>query len=376
MKQNNQMEDEVDKKIQKVISSKIIVPNSFINAIENCFKNYENKKKLQYHLFVKILATTCIGLIITTGIVYASTIIYDKIWKKPEKTVGFYYEENKITEQEKINTMSEKEAIEKANNILKKFGHEGEKITLVKLKNNSSDYELVWSIQTDNNTYIELDAKGGNDLLIYFKNILERNIKQYRTTMGKAKSTAQNLCKKYGYSLEKYNNITISSNLDSEDESYIWSVKYCKEYDGIINQYEKIDISFIPEINEIYSFIVRDKIYNENPLEISKEQAEQIALEAETKINSNFEFNNIQTELSIVKMNSDAYLRYSDYDKYYEQLLSDYSDKQYVEYRTDVYIRKAWKVKIKLLNNNKEFHNYYTYYIDATTGEIIGGEAA
>ena len=46
---------------------------------------------------------------------YAGAKVYEKVWKQPEKTVGFYAEgnENIITKEEQASAMSEKEAREK-----------------------------------------------------------------------------------------------------------------------------------------------------------------------------------------------------------------------------------------------------------------------
>ena len=77
-------------------------------------------------------------------------------------------------------------------------------------------------------------------------------------------------------------------------------------------------------------------------------------------------------------MNGDAYARKVDYDQYYQERHSkNYSINDTIIYRTDSYIRKVWMVTIEYDTLNKDntnvYDEYYTYYIDVTTGEIIGG---
>ena len=53
-----------------------------------------------------------------------------------------------------------------------------------------------------------------------------------------------------------------------------------------------------------------------------------------------------------------------------------------VEYRTDRRIRKVWAVTVNYDIQEKDIHSknfvscdeHYTYFIDATTGEIVGGD--
>ena len=370
--------DEIEEKLYHDLNLETNIPSK----CEVIIKEGLNKKKKHYSL-IKILTTACASLLITAGMVYASTTIIEKIWKQPEKVVGFYSEENtnEITEEEKASAMSEQEAIEKAKELLKKFGHEGEKIILAEFEKN--DNNLVWYIKTDNETSIRFDAKSGNKLNVFFYSTLNGNIDGYRTTEEKAEKTARDFCKKNGYDLSEYSCIEISSNMESEEESYIWYVDFYKEYDGFVNRYEQISIAFVPKINELYYFIVYEGEYENNKVEISEEQAKQIVLNEEEKIDTVYEIKNVTTNLDIVKMNGDAYFRVTDYKQYRKQQNVGSSNSEYVEYYTDGIIRKAWVVTIEYdmprfgeVNDNSynPFDRRYAYYVDATTGEIIGGK--
>lgn len=373
--------DDLERKLYHDLSSGVKIPDKVRTVIEESIK-YTNIKKKKYS-FLKIAVTTCASLILTVGIVYAGKAIYDEIWKAPEKTVGFYNNDDDIKIEDSGTLMNEDEARKKAEYILQKFECNDENIKEMKIENRPNDYQINWCITTDNNTIIRFDAYNGKNLKIFFKNLLNEDIEGYRTTKVEAEKTAREICEKYGYNLEKYNNIQVYSNLANEKESYIWYVDFYKEYDGIINPYENISIGFIPEINKLYYFIVQDLKYENNPIEITNEQAQQVVLEAEEKINTKYQIQNIYTNIAIACMNGNAYLRLTDYEQYCKQLYQEYPSEFVVEYRTDNRVRKVWKVTLEY-NNSKETVNnvneelnplldQYTYYIDATTGEIIGG---
>ena len=213
--------------------------------------------------------------------------------------------------------------------------------------------------------------------------MLNKDIRDYRTTKIEAEKAARNLCEKYGYDTKKYDKVRITNNLETECDSYIWYVDFYKEYDGITNTYESINVGFIPEINQLFYLNINNFEYGNNPVEITEEQAKQTVLEVEQKINTDFEIKDVSASLAIDKMNGDAYKRITDYEQYYkEKHIKDYPSQNIVYYRTNSSIRKIWKVTIGynipqsinlFVEPYSPFDRYYTYYVDATTGEIIGG---
>lgn len=370
--------DELDRKLYQDLKLKIEIPDK----CETIIKEGLNKK-IKFHSLTKICITSCAGLVLTMGIVYAGTKVYDKIWKEPEKVVGFNIEntnQNAIIQEKDI--MSKEEAMEKANELLKKVGCENETIELIEMKNNFANYEVAWNIITDQETKIYLNANNPDSFNIRVDNRLNKDIENYRTTEKAAENTARDLCKKFGYNLDEYTHMKIYSNMKEESDAYIWYVNFYKKYNEIINPYENIRISFIPEINEVYYFNVSDRKCENNPIEIAKESAKEIALKEEKKINTKYEINNIDIELSIVSMNGEAYLRTNDYEQLNQQTTVDYPSEKWVSYRTDSRIRMAWVVTInyKIPDTVNKFDVSYnvndeqfSYYIDATTGEVIGG---
>ena len=218
-------------------------------------------------------------------------------------------------------------------------------------------------------------------------NILNRGITNYRTTKEEAKNTAKEIAQKYGYDTKGYGYIKVESNLDSDKDSYIYNVTFCKEYNGIKNPYESIHISFIPQINEVYGFTFVNKKFENNSVEITKEKAEEIVLSEEQKLRAKYkmyDIEKVETELKIVSMNGYANFRANEYEQLHEQTSENYPYEKWVFYRTESRIRMAWQVKAIYDipdNINKSDGSYnindekFTYYIDATTGEVIGGES-
>lgn len=379
--------DELDRKLYHDLNLDIEVPSKLEKVIKEELQRA--KKKTTHCSFSKIAITACVSLLVTTGIVYAGKVLTNNIWKEPQKQEGFYSRKNNTTQEEKENIMSEIEARKKLDTLLKKFGHENEKITLIELINNPNDYELVWHIELENGTYhkniVEFDAKGKKDFSVMFQDALNESVHNYRIMKKEVEKTARALCKKYGYDTEKYNKVNMLPNLETEKDSYMWYVDFYKEYDGIINPYETISIGFIPEINEIYYLREKDLAYENNPIEITEEQSKTIVIEEEQKVNTKYKIKNISTKLGIEKMNGDAYFRLTDYEQYYkEKHTENYPLNKMINYRTENLVRKVWKVKVEydipelMISENKEYNSfdrYYTYYVDVTTGEIIGGSS-
>ena len=369
--------DEFERKLQDNLRNEIEIPDKLENIIREGLK-----KKKHYLFFPRTVAIVCSTIVTTASIVYAGTIVYDKIWKKPEKVIGISTNDikNTVSKEQTKEIMQEDIARKKVQEILNKFGYYSEQIDKIKLEDNPADYDKYWVITTNNNIYISFEATKGKTFTISINNTLNEDINNYRTTEKQAEKTARDFCNKYGYNLNEYNYVKITSNMNTEEDSYIWNVQFYKKYGELVNPYETIQVSFIPEINKLYGFEVVEKKYENNQTEITEEEAKEIALKEEQKLNIKYERESIDIELKIVSMNGIAYLREKDYQQLHNQTeIVDYPIENRVYYRTEDRIRKAWVVKIiyNIPMENKEFYNIndkqFSYYIDATTGEIIGG---
>ncbi len=372
--------DNLDKKIYQEINTNIEIPTMLETKIKEVLNNNNIENKKSYKPWTKIATTACATVIMTAGIVYAGATVYEKIWKEPTKIIGIV--SDNITEEDLKGTISEIEAKDKADEILRKFGYTNEKIKTMRLEKDGDD--IVWHIETNNKLSVSFDAKGGEGLCLFSDDILFKDIHNYRTTREEAEKTARKLCEKYGYNIDAYNYVETYFNMDTEEESYIWYVNFSKKPDNLVDRYNQISIAFVPEIDELRYFIVTEGKYENNPIYITEEQAKETALTEEQKTNINYKIKETNAELGIAAMNTDAYARTIDYQQYCKQSKMDYLEKNYVVYHTDERIRKVWKVTIEydipmeeiFLEDSFNMNDLgYTYYIDATTGEVIGGES-
>ena len=78
-------------------------------------------------------------------------------------------------------------------------------------------------------------------------------------------------------------------------------------------------------------------------------------------------------------MNADAYERINNKEKYYAPMQNpDYPRKEKNYYEVEDKVRNAWVVVITYEDNYEDVIKRYTegkysYFVDCTTGEIIGG---
>ncbi|MBP3707687.1 MAG: hypothetical protein J6J36_03670 [Clostridia bacterium] len=373
--------DQLDKKLYTDLNNEIDIPDELDTIIKNGLKGKKKNSSL-----MKKVASFFVITFISSSIVLATTsIVHEKksVWEEPERVVAGSIKNNGNQNINQQNIMSEDEAREKANEILERFGYKDENIKEIELQNHIDDYDSDWHITTEQNTNIFIDASGDGSFIISTGNIY-KDIEHYRTTKEEAVNTAREIAQKYGYDINDYGYVRVKSNLNSDKESYMYNVTFCKEYDGIRNPYESIIISFIPQINVVKSFMFSNKKFENNPVEITKEKAEEIALNEDNKLRTQYEMykiDKVETNLRIVSMNGGAYLRSNDYEQLHEQTSLDYPYEKSVFYRTESRIRKAWVVSITYDTNNVDKFNgkynpndeRFSYFIDATTGEVIGG---
>ena len=110
--------DQLDKKLYNDLNSKIEIPNE----LDTVIKKGLNKKKSNVLSFKKI-ASFLIITFVTSGIVFAGSVVYNKnIWKEPERVVVESAENSNNKNEIKQGTISEDNARKKTNEILKKLG--------------------------------------------------------------------------------------------------------------------------------------------------------------------------------------------------------------------------------------------------------------
>ncbi len=374
-----------DKEIEKVLKKAIVEPIGYEQMILNTIKNTEKKKNNSINL-IKKLVTVSASILITCSGVLATSLVYDKVWKNPEKYN--YSEESKLFSESQIdwnsNLMSKDELINKATEILKVLGYndyhvETTEIFEIKNKQIINNYcKIIAKNQYEKEIIIKLKADNSN--LMYFSST---DIKLNQATTESIEQTeainnineiAQNL------NLSEYQlNVCKESNVVYENINTIkWLATFNKKIDNIINPYENLTITFLKKDN---NFIVTEILVNEdwyfenNPVSISEEVAIKTATTKEKEFN-NLNIDKVDATLGIRRMNTFIYELENNVDRANIDITKPNAEL----YKTETRTRKVWIVSIEhnddiLYNDHIEFlrKSNKKYYIDATTGEIIGG---
>lgn len=331
--------------------------------IKEIFEKYESTKQNKYYKMknkvIKIAAMVIITTGATAGIVYAGNIIYQKVWKEPEKYT--FSELMEVSEKDKEKSITKEEAIEKAKKITEQFGKNFGSITRAELVKIETEPE--WYIDTENKISVNLDSTGK---LLSFSDWSVDDTKVPSTAnREQVEKIIKEMYLKLGYKDGEYELSSLEKNKISEDAN-IWQADFCKKYDGIYNPYQCIRISIISEVNHLLMLNIFDYEFENNPIIISQEDATQIAKEKAIQLRNDKIIKNIDTKLDIKKMNSYVYSR-----EQYNNETSNINDNTF--YKTDDIIRKVWVVDITYENNM--FTDKDIYFVDCTTGEIIGGDS-
>lgn len=356
-----------------------VVPKSFTNAIKNFSpKSKESRNWIMKAKAIKKSIIVATGLLLGSGVAFAATKTYENIWKQPE-TYKFSYE---ITEQEKENTISEEEAKSKATEYFRKIGLEKEINKLVLTKNAYKD-EVQWSIKFESGT-MEINSKGKIESL----NIPSCDYKipyNYGITREEARKTAKELLAKYNPNNndDEYELVSLKRNAENDKDAYIWYADFYKKYDDLLNKHEKISIGWIPKINGLYSLNFENYKYENNDQNISKEEAIKIAVEKDKQIETRHNIASTDAELGIDKMNTEVVYREKNIEEYEKGTINFIIEENgthklkedAVFYKVDNRVRKVWEVTLyyDYYKYDKDFPERFVYYVDATTGEIIGG---
>ena len=347
-------------------------------------------QRLKKRKRIRLITTICTALIITSGVGYGGYMIYEKVWKNPEK---YTYQElqsaisqTEVTNEEKESLISEEETKEKVMRIVQKLGYEGEEISSIELNENKIEEmsEIYYKIETKNdkgqNLNIKLNAKNGELESLQDDSILDSGVNGSSINEEEAKKALQDLFSKIEIDENEYD-ITYSGKENvvyKGNEKEVWNVKGNKKYNDIVNPYEELSISFVMDSGNIkVSSISNNKngIYENNQQVVTKEEAIEIATNKEKEFTDK-EIVNIEASLDIKKMN-----------KYIFELENSVEESYNFDIENDGYeineniVRNVWKVKVfHNLNDDLIITKTYLrdqskeYYIDCTTGEIIGGE--
>lgn len=365
------MNEEIKEKLKTKIA---------ISQIKNEEEKAMNKK--ENFIFKNIGIAACV-LMSLTGVVFAGSKVIENIWKTPEKvqiSSGDLEEITKITEESKQENMTEEKAKEIAINKLNEIGFNSNIVGTNHYKEFDSN-KIWYRFDTEDNYEISIDGQTGEFFDIWNNNRNTQDTKKYMTE-EQAKELANKYYKLFGYKEGEYEITDVQSvNNEGNDKGpgFRMTVTYNKKYGDVYNPYEYISITLESKNMEMDMFRVDNIPFDNNEVVITENEAVNIALKEDEKIETN-KVESTKAKLMVVKMNADAYNRINDKDKYYETMQTpNYPIEERNYYNVDDRVRKAWVVVINYEDNyngdivKRYTEGKYSYFVDATTGEIIGG---
>ncbi len=332
------------------------------------------KDKINKGIQNKLLKTAAVAILCLTstiGIVYAGIQTYNKIWKEPQRYK--LSEEREITSQDIEKSLTKDEAIKIAQNITNSLGKTFGNVIRAELIKNISMNKMDWYIGTDNNISISINSETGKLHSISDWGIDDTKIPS-TVTRKEAESIAKEIYLQLGYIESEYELAELLQNSIS-DNTNLWRADFTKKYGDVYNYYQNIRITFIPEVKQLTILTIFDYDYEDNPIVISKEQAIDIAKDKALQLGKVEEkIKSVKTTLSIEKMNAFIY----SIQKYNQEVserpnnTNTQSTDDVIRYRTEDIVRKVWVVEIEYYS---DFADVDKYYVDVTTGEIIGGDS-
>lgn len=386
---NENEKDDIDKYIEDIVNKKISEPEGFEKAIREALYSDKFNKKLRKRQIIRTISTACATVILTSGVAIGGFIVYEKVWKEPKQ---YTYEELKntiadteVSDEEKKDLISEEQAKQTALEIAKNLGYENEVVESIELKQNKiEEYEeKYYEIQaTDNQKTIKLKIDAINGQIKAFDNteLLENNENNKELSEEEVINIANDICtkiklEKNNYQLNKCNEEYISYR---GKQRKIWSIEYYKKYNGIVNPYEKLNFDLVvnEEINVSTIYTDSNGVYEDNPQIITEQEAINIALSKEKELTSN-EISKYFIEKGIRKVNNYIF-NLENYSKI-ENNKNQLTNTQKMNENSNI-VRNVWIITIKHEEENTTDVEEYLkgknkqYYIDSTTGEIIGGK--
>ena len=368
MKSNELYLQEVYKKYEKSKNSKD----------KNSFYKMDFNKNQQYHI-LQIAASFILSLVITFGVVYAGFIAYQNIWKEPKEYT--FEEAHNVTEEDIERSLTKDEAINIARDLAEKYNKNFGNVTKCDLNKDADD--MTWIIVTDTDFSVDIDGVTGK--LIQMSDFSVDDTKIPATaSREEAEAVANEIYLSLGYTKGEYVLADLSKNAIT-DNTNLWQADFCKEYDGIYNYYQDIRITFIPETKDIVILTIFDEDFENNPLVITKEEAVEIAKQKAKSLGKDEDMvKNATAKLDIRKMNAYVYSQeQTAIPKPDGNVTTNISENtttisttdDIAVYDTEDIVRKVWVVEIEYKENEYAFTEKDMYFVDCTTGEIIGGDS-
>lgn len=359
------MNDEIKEKLKMKIA---------ISQINEKEKKAMNKK--EKFVFKNLGIAACV-LISLTGVAFAGNKIIENIWKTPEKIQNVT---DKITEESKKENITEEQAKEIAINKLKEIGFNSNIINTDHYKETDSN-TIIYRFNTEDNYEISINGQTGKFDTIWNNNKNQQDC-NIEITQDEAITIANQYYKLFGFKEGEYEITQIFSNNNEgsgKGKGYKIDITYNKKYGDTYNPYEMINIGIESKNKNFDYFTIRNIPFDNNETVITEDDAIQIALNEDKKIETN-KVIETKAKKMVVKMNADAYERINNKEKYYEAMQTvNYPNEERNYYNMEDKIRNAWVVVITYEDTydgditRRYTEGQYSYFVDCTTGEIIGG---
>ena len=381
--------DQLDKYIESIVSQKISEPENLDQIIMDAISSAKCQKKMKKTKIKKAILTSVIAIFCASGVGVAGYITYEKVWKNPEK---YTYEEiqESLANADNVEMtdllITENQAKQSASQILNNLGYGNEEIKSIELQkdiNNNDEPFYVIKTKGKEEFVITLNAKNG-DFKSFTNNSFQNiNLNETKIDTETARKYADNMLKNIGVEENEYKfkECKQQQTVYNNETKNIWVAEYYKMYDGIYNPYEMLKANFvINDKNLKISSIIKtaDGIYDNNPEVITEQQAKEIAVNKEKEFTDK-EIESATAEKGIRKQNKYIYKLENNIDI----SNNDVTNAKNLILNTD-FSRRSWIIKIKHKNIDENTVSMETnerlrkankiYYIDATTGEILGGE--
>lgn len=362
--------------IEKSLKSK----NSIFTSINN---KINRKVDIMKNILIKNVAIISGIIIACSGVVFAGRKIIENIWKNPEKVNPSY----EITDETRKKNITIDKAKEIAINKLEEVGFNSNIIKQEERKDyNNDNIDYLFITETE----YEITIKGSTGQFFEIRNCKEFKQDENKAyTLEEAKEIADKYFKQFGFDKDgfEFTKVQVDVGPDvkkggEQTRGNRLEVIYNKKYDNQINSNQYVDIILDTGLEDSFeSIITKNEPFENNEYIITKEEAISKAKEYDKNI-TDMIIVETKAEKKIVKMNDKAYSRMQNYKEFYEPLQDenfDNSKRNY--YAVDEKLRNAWVVVLKY--DDKYFtddvvkrytEGAFTYYVDATTGEIIGGE--
>lgn len=324
----------------------------------------------------------CIALSMT-GVVFASTKIIENIWKDPEKVNPTY----EISAESRKENITIAEAKEIAINKLKEVGFNSNIIKQEERKTyNSENIDYLFTSEDE----YEVAIEGSTGKFFSIRNRKEFKQDENKAyTLEEAKEIADKYFKQFGFDKDGFEftkvQVDVGPDVKKGGEQTRGSrleVLYNKKYDNQISDSQYVNIVLDTGLEDRFEAILTEnESFDNNEYIITKDEAISKAEEYDKNI-TDMKIVETKAEKKIVEMNDKAYSRQQNYEEYYAPMQNEnFNQSKYNYYNVEKKLRNAWVVVLKY--DDKYFtgdvvkrysEGAFTYYVDATTGEIIGGE--